>query len=506
MKKAINIVNFVRGTEPRCEMDLYTPVAQQIRCNKKYGIPNTFLLQYDAMLRDDFQDLFLREQDDDMELGVWFETCRQLIEKIGLQWNGRLDWDWDWHVNVGFLEGYTPTEREKIIDEVFSTFYELFGYYPQVAGSWVLDSHSMRYMCEKYGMKAFCNCREQYAVDAYTLWGGYSSGGYYPSKNNMLAPAQTIENQIPAPVFRMLGADPIYNYDERKYDHTPNASVWTMEPAWKSGQNPDMIDWYLESYYQTPVLSHVQATTGQENSFGWPLFGDGYQMQIEKICRMAARGELVVEKLGDTGLWYQANYSLSAPTAQIALKDWNGNGIKTVWYNCKNYRSNLFLYKNRLIFRDLTKFDDRYRERYLTERCTGYLAIYDNLPIVDSRIWSCDGKTCELAFEKCVQGILVETEHETQLTVTVRFGDGSTGVIIFTEDSIEISGCGRLQYYTGNIDKDTFLCMEAHSIRGTHAGFSYEVSVQGKIENEGACYCLIPEENMIKFQMDVRIP
>ena len=51
MKRIMNIVNFVRGIEPRCEMDLYTPVEKQIQFNKKHNIPNTFLLQYDAMLR-----------------------------------------------------------------------------------------------------------------------------------------------------------------------------------------------------------------------------------------------------------------------------------------------------------------------------------------------------------------------------------------------------------------------------------------------------------------------
>ena len=61
MKRIMNIVNFVRGIEPRWEMDLYTPVVEQIKCNKKYGIENTFLLQYDAMLRQDFTQLFQKE-------------------------------------------------------------------------------------------------------------------------------------------------------------------------------------------------------------------------------------------------------------------------------------------------------------------------------------------------------------------------------------------------------------------------------------------------------------
>lgn len=43
-----------------------------------------------------------------MELGVWLENCRDLIEAIGLKWRGREGYDWDWSVNVGFLESYSP--------------------------------------------------------------------------------------------------------------------------------------------------------------------------------------------------------------------------------------------------------------------------------------------------------------------------------------------------------------------------------------------------------------
>lgn len=52
-KRIMNVVNFVRGIEPRWEIDLYTPTVKEIEVNKKYHIPATFLLQYDAMLRGD---------------------------------------------------------------------------------------------------------------------------------------------------------------------------------------------------------------------------------------------------------------------------------------------------------------------------------------------------------------------------------------------------------------------------------------------------------------------
>ena len=47
--RIVNIVNFIRGIEPRRELDLVEPVREEIYLNKKYGFDNTFLIQYDAM-------------------------------------------------------------------------------------------------------------------------------------------------------------------------------------------------------------------------------------------------------------------------------------------------------------------------------------------------------------------------------------------------------------------------------------------------------------------------
>ena len=498
MNRIMNIVNFVRGIEPRCEMDLYTPVAEQIKCNKKFGIDSTFLLQYDAMLRQDFTQLFQKERDEHMELGVWLENCRELIEGVGLVWRGREGYDWDWYVNVGFLEGYTPVEREQIIDEVFRKFKELFGCYPQVAGSWLMDAWSMDYMCQKYGIKAFCVCREQYAVDAYTLWGGYYNGGYYPSKNNMLCPAQSAENQIPAPVFRMLMPDPIYSYEEKEYNGN---TVWTLEPAWKAGQDPVLADWYFDTYYNTPCLTHAHATTGQENSFGIGLL-EGYRMQIEKLARLQEQGVLSMQKLGDTGVWYKQNFPMSAPAAQVALQDWRGKNRSSVWYNCKNYRANLFLEKDRLFFRDLTKFDDRYQERYLTAPCEGWLATYDNLPIVDSRLWSQNENASELRLEKQVAKMHVSEQSQTVLLVELTFADGAQGKVILSENGIDFENCGDLFYSWGVPAAYTTLAFDGNCLKGSQRGFAYEMPVDGNVIKKDDSFSLQPENGRLSLNLD----
>ena len=49
-KHSISIVNFVRGVESRePKKDLFLPVAEELRVNRKYGLKSTVLLQYDAL-------------------------------------------------------------------------------------------------------------------------------------------------------------------------------------------------------------------------------------------------------------------------------------------------------------------------------------------------------------------------------------------------------------------------------------------------------------------------
>ena len=67
----MNLVNFLRGCEPRCKRDLVTPVVEQIKLNTRYGFNNTILLQYDAMLRDDIMSAVSAADKEKTEFGVW---------------------------------------------------------------------------------------------------------------------------------------------------------------------------------------------------------------------------------------------------------------------------------------------------------------------------------------------------------------------------------------------------------------------------------------------------
>lgn len=228
-------------------------------------------------------------------------------------------------------------------------------------------------------------------------------------------------------------------------------------------------------------------------------------MQIDKLVELQKQGGVELQKLGDTGMWYQENFQMSAATAQVAERDWCGNNLKTVWYNCKNYRANLFLVDGRLLLRDLTKFDDRYQERYLEVPCENWLAIYDNLPVVDSRIWSRENAPCELSLQKEVVDIHSAEQTETTLCVSVIFADGTDGAILFYEEGISFEGCGDIMYRMGTPDVETTQTVADGKLCGMHNGFEYQVGIAAEIVPQTDGILLRSENEKVYLQMNLRI-
>ena len=165
--RIVNIINFIRQVEPRdkniTEDVLYETVHEQVKLLTKYNLQGTFLLQYDALINPRYQTLLKKEIERGSEIGGWWEITQPHVEAAGLTWRGR--YAWDWHADVGFATGYTPEEREKLVDVYMEKFKSIFGKYPASIGSWFIDAHSLGYMYDKYGIKASCNCKDQYGTD-----------------------------------------------------------------------------------------------------------------------------------------------------------------------------------------------------------------------------------------------------------------------------------------------------------------------------------------------------
>ena len=386
MKKIINIINFVRQVEPRKEgkdIDLKAPIIEQIRIMRENRLTGTFLLQYDTMCSSDFMDI-IHTCEDFCEIGVWLEIVQPLVEAIGETWRGR--YPWDWHNDVGFLIGYEPNVRLRLIDEAMNQYKLIYGKYPDSVGSWHIDAVSMRYLSEKYNISACCICRDQVGIDGYTMQGGYYNQAYYPSVNNMFCPASTKENQINMPVFRMLGSDPVLAYDHQIFKY-PLRHCPTLESAQLGDESP-WVDWFFQEVFDGNGLCFQYAQAGQENSFGWKRMSPGILYQFPKIADMAKRGELEVMTLGESGKWYRSMYNETPPAAITAKSSYLDPNVKSVWYNSRFYRANLIWDHGVVRFRDVYLFNERYQEHYLHKRCDTTACEFRNLPIMDGALYS----------------------------------------------------------------------------------------------------------------------
>ena len=70
-RQIINIVNFIRGCEPRSPIDLVTPVQKQIELMTRLDLRGTFLIQYDALLDPTYTDMLKALDPKQFEIGVW---------------------------------------------------------------------------------------------------------------------------------------------------------------------------------------------------------------------------------------------------------------------------------------------------------------------------------------------------------------------------------------------------------------------------------------------------
>ena len=487
VRKVVNIVNFVRALDPRMPKAEYVrALDEEVKLNRKYGFPNTILLQYDALVDDEMLATARKSDPAKTEFGFWFEMSQPLNDAAGLEWKPtekHKDWKWDWYINPGFLMAYDHDGRRNLVDAAFAKFKATFGCYPKSVGSWLLDAYSMDYMVEKYGVGGFCICREQDSTDAYGLRGGYSNGAYYPSKKNMLSAAVDMKNAVRAPVFRMLTPDPIYNYGlpTRLYgDYPYKRGCATMEPVWDTGFEPRIVDWFFRVYTESKGLinlSYMQA--GQENSFGWNMISRGWPMQCAKIAAESAAGHVVVETMGDTARRFKADHVANCPQTQIALEDWNGNRRKSIWYNSRFYRANMILEDVKLIFRDIHKMVDEFKEPFLDSTCKGWQALYFTPPIVDQWLFQSEGVSGVMALSGDYTSLMTEAGEGDSLVVTAIRTDGVKTIVRFKEGCILFEGCDLSAEYEGAFRKD--IRVEKGGIGFVFSDCHYRLLVSGLV-------------------------
>ena len=519
--KIVNIINFIRLLEPRdakiTEEVLYETVVKQIEMMKKYQLGGTFLLQYDALIDLRYQKLLKTLPASSFEIGAWWEIPQPMVEKAGLKWRGR--YPWDWHADIGFSTGYTPDEREKLADVYMSDFKQIFGYYPKSVASWFIDAHTLNYLSQKYKIVASANCKDQYGTDGYTMWGGYWNQAYYPSKINSYMPAQNESNQIPVPIFRMLGSDPVRQYDTGL--GSDRQGVITLEPVYKDGGgDAAWVNWYFKEFVEGSSMEYAYTQAGQENSFTWDAMSKGFEIQLPLIARLRDEKKVTVETLAESGKWFREHYKTTPATSVTVNEDLKGSDRKTVWFNSRFYRINLLWENGNLRIRDIHLFDEKFQSPYFAKKATSNECSFFTLPFVDGYIWSTPQKIAGLRFKAVINGkeTLIEGKDPTitdsitgklHISWTLKSFDG-TLVMDIDERQIkmEFDGDKSIDWFldmtTADNVKLPFKKISANRIDCEFDVMKYAISAEKgsfSVPGDGIIFRMKPEKNTLILRL-----
>lgn len=391
MKKTVivNIYNFIRMShvEPSIFIqDDFETVKNQMTLIRQYGFPATYALKYDALTEPRYQELLMTYAGDRDEISAWWEITGKLCDKAGVTFRGAWTEDYDERVDSAYSIGYAPKERCRLVDAYMADFHQVFGFYPKTIGSWVLDTVTISYAAEKYGILGTAICRDQMGTDGFTLWGGFPNGVYYPSKSNENIPADDEAHQLNVPMFRLLGPDPIYNFEQDVRKGLQG--VYTLEPSWLIGRNPEWISWFFRCLTQEDALGIGYAHVGQENNFLWENIKPGMEPQLKELRRLSSEGSLRIETMAESAKWFQDTYRLTPPLSFQASADWDKDrNLSAQWYACSNYRLGFLGEEGRLRIRDCFLYPHDYPSRYLNGPMKGTKSLFDAPPLLFPQKW-----------------------------------------------------------------------------------------------------------------------
>lgn len=273
----VTLVNPVRGRDLWLDKSL-KHLTDQYSLIKDRNLSATWLLQYDVFL-DKALIGEINKFDSKQEKGLFLEVSQSLADDARVIYPVNTPW---FSPNAVFLSGYSQGERVKLINTLFKKFKSEYGSYPKSIGAWWIDSFSLNYMVEKYGVRSALIVANQRTTDGYGVWGHWWGVSYYPSRSNILAPASNLENKQDVLVIQWAQRDLT-----RAYGEGPNASNYSLQANdyIKQGEDTSYFVGLAKSYLDCSN-SVGQVTVGLETGIESIGYIDEYENQLESLSAM----------------------------------------------------------------------------------------------------------------------------------------------------------------------------------------------------------------------------
>jgi len=355
----VNIVNPVRGKDfwGLKGQEPSTAVEEQLKVIQENNFQATWLLRPDAIFDPQIVDYF-KSFPANQELGLFLEVTSSWAQKAKVNYHQDVLWH---YANSAFLSGYTVEERQRLIQSAFDKFKEIFGDYPKSVGAWHIDAGSLAYMQKKYGVSGALICADQFLTDDYQIWGGWWGVPYYPSRYNVLTPAQSQKNKLQVVIFQWAARDPLNGY--RKSSFSVQANDYTGQNL-----NTDYFKKLLGIYLEENENPFGQITIGLENDYSWEQYGQEYSNQLKFVRQKDFR----TVTMSQFSQWYQKSFPKLSLLMKIEGDDFLGTGKKSTWIMSPYGRINILEENGQKKIADWRLYNEKWAEPYLTVANKGH--------------------------------------------------------------------------------------------------------------------------------------
>ena len=293
--------------------------------------------------------------------GLWVEVTPELAAAAGVDYRGTSD---NWHqAQYALLVGYTPTERNAIIETLINQFKSVFRTNPVIAGAWGIDSASLGTL-HAQGLQIWMSVREQSGTDSYTNDGAPVHYPYFAQADWYLQPSDNHDNLL---VIKHTTTDPLANYGDTTSSFTSQANDYALDNR------------TLDNYF-IPLIRQAMSQPGGQR--GWAVVGLENSMSDIYQTAYVAQLDALATDIANSTDWQIIDIPtlLSQASRASAVSVYAGHNLITRdptdqawWIQTSAYRLRLRATGERLFISDLRFYDPAWSDYYNDHQARGGL-------------------------------------------------------------------------------------------------------------------------------------
>jgi hypothetical protein len=253
---------------------------------------------------------------------------------------------------------FSEKDKRSIIDDVFSLFYQKFGFYPESTGSYYLDAYSINYIKKRYpsviaavatcfeeGPKAYHTCNDSW----YTFLDGGPWAPWIPSKENTHVPASTKRNDSGIVAIPHLSRDLMACFDGNGSNFGTHPQNVLRGMIYKDGEYPylyNLIDQYrhLAKYNAGYGYNMMFVGPGWMNKAGrwevpYAMLLKSYEDAMKYYGELKKKGLLTAMTMSEFARFYRTKHTYQDPECALWKDILYGSQKEYFWYLDPSFRT-----------------------------------------------------------------------------------------------------------------------------------------------------------------------